>query len=177
MINSSDTDTDNSSIKKLLIGGLVLLLFSSAIIATIYTQSKKQDDPDKKSKNRMQQLNEIFIGLFGRNWPYLLMFIIVMLMILLMLLYTKTTDNAPVFNLSDHASKVLTWCTIILTVFISLAIIGLFINMYLSPKDSIPNYTPDETNKTQILMIGGLCIVLLVVIIGVFTFLRKVFKK
>ena len=175
MDNSSDTN--NSSIKRLLIAGLVLLLFSSAIIATIYTTSIKQHDPNKKSTNRMQQLNEILSGLLGRNWPYLLMFIIVLLMVLTMLLYSKATDNSPIFNLSDNASKVLMWCTIILTVFISLAIIGLFINMYLSPKDDIPNYTPDETNKTQILMIGGLCIVLLLVIIGVFAFLRKVFKK
>jgi len=165
------------NLKYFLIGGLVLLLISVIIIATIYTVSIKQTKPNEKSKNRMFQLNEILIGSFGRNWPYLLMFIMLLLIILLILFYSRVTNNSPILNLSDNASKVLLWGTIIISFFISIAVIGLFIQMFLSPNNAIPNYIPDESNKKEILLLGGLGVVLLIVVIIVFAFFKKIFQK
>jgi len=168
-------------VKNILLLVFGLLVIAAIVIATIHTTRTTQNQPNKRSVYRIQQINEILIGLFGRRWPYVLIFTFLLILVILGITYQKIAKYNPVINLSDHASKVVSFCAVGLFILILILVVINFVHLFLkSPKENgnVDDYTPDDDKKTkEILLLIGLIIVGILVLIGVLGFLHKIFQN
>lgn len=167
---------DKKILVYIIISIAVLAAFIGLIFWNISNNKKHPITEDKKSKDRMTDLNNIFTSLLGSNWPYILFFFCIILIVFFYMLYIMSIRGVSI-NIDENNYKLFSTIFIIFLILFGTAIIVLAVmgyqNRKYDQKYCISNYTPaDDTasSNSQTLQIVGLSIFILASLIGLLYF-------
>jgi hypothetical protein len=172
-------DKSNSFLISSCIGfAIILILFISSITYySINTYTKKI--PDQKSINKIDQINNIFISLFGNNWFIILISFSVFIIFFILMLYIISKKEITI-NINDDKYNKFFITSLIFIIIFSGGIIAITIktitknNQANSPIDKYYEPAITYNNTQQILEVVGLSAFILFSIFGaVWYFKRK----
>lgn len=164
---------NNPNLNRVLMLGLGVTLLGSITLLSIYTINRDTGIiPDKKSKDRLNTLDEVLSYHLGNNWPYILLFILILIIALLSFLHSEANKDTPI-NINDKYANIIVKSIIFFLVLYTISIITVAINSFIKNKDfnqtgDIPNYIPSEDDKTkrkEIVLISFLTLFILFIII------------
>jgi ABC-type Fe3+ transport system permease subunit len=164
----------------IIISIIVLAVFIGLIFWNISNNKKHPITEDQKSKDRMEDLNNIFTSILGDKWPYLLFIFCIILIVFFYMLFIMSIKGVSI-NIDENNHKLFSTIFIIFLILFGIAIIILTVmavqNRKYDDKYCISNYKPaDDTasSNSQTLQIVGLSLFILASLIGVlYYFLRK----
>ena len=156
---------------------IILIAFVSSL--TYYSaHSYQKQIPDTKSLNKIDQINNIFISLFGNNWFFVILLFTVLFIFLIMSLYTISKNGINI-NINDDKYNKFFIVFIIFMIIFSGCMISMAIKSFTS-KDvvsdpNLQNYIPiiDYNRNSQILEIIGLSVFIIISIIAAVWYFRR----
>lgn len=149
--------------------GIIIIIVLEIFI--FKTASKKQTVPaDTASKNRISMIDSVLKAKFGNAYPFVFIFIFILFIAIFVLLYFVLKKETITWNVSDNNAKLLTRIGLILSVLISLTLVGLGIYAVIRERQTTTQQQQDdgdfsnEAKGNQFLELVGLIIVVVLII-------------